>query len=96
MDKCWGSPIPHAPLVSDFRFLQREGFQGGSPHYQPRRLSVVAQQYLLGLLLGQYYSIYSRLILLLPGCCRVQEREDESMQLQPIRLKMVAQGLGLL
>ena len=72
------------------------GFQGGIPHSQPRRLACVDQQYLLDWLLGQYYPMHSRLILLFPGCYRVIEREDERMQLQPIRLQMVAQGLGLL
>ena len=37
----------------------------------------------------------SRLILLLPGCFRVQEHEDEPMRLQPIRLRMVVRVLGL-
>ena len=96
LDKWLGSPNPHAPPVSDFSFCQRAGFQGGSPYSQPRRLAVVAQQYLLGLLLGQYYCLCSRLILLLPGCCRVHEREDELMRLEPIILQMVAQGIGLL
>ena len=67
----------------------------GSPHSQTQLLAYVAQQYLLGLLLGQCYSMHSRLILLLPGCFRVQE-QDERMQLPSIRLQMVAQGLGLL
>ena len=95
LEKWWGSPTPPAPPVSYFRFRQREGSPEGSPHSQPQRISVGAHQYLLGILLGQYCCLCYNLILLLHGCCRVQERKDERVRLQPIRLWTFSQGLGL-
>ena len=40
-------------------------------------------------------ALCSHLILLLPGCFRVQERENEHVRLQTIRLLTVSLGLGL-